>query len=131
MGYSYTKRDNKKRLLSERPNNRTFREVAFSKWDVNIEKKIAETSKKRDEKIRVFDERYSVIVKLFMSEIEKRKIDITAPEFNEKMDEILQEISKGKFFQTRYSTDNMDDIRNTILRRVNSERRKGALKEER
>ena len=82
--------------------------------------KIAE---RKDKQIKALDERYSVIVKLFMNEVEKRKIDITAPDFTLKMEEILEEISKGKFFQSRFSHDNVKDIKNAILRKVNSERR--------
>ena len=84
--------------------------------------KVSKKSEMLDKKIRFFDERYLTITKLFMDEIRRRKIDITDPEFSQKMEEILQGIVKGKFFQSRFSNDNIQDVRNAILRRVNKER---------
>ena len=86
--------------------------------------RIAKNAQKKDEQLKAFDERYCIIVKVFMSEIEKRKIDIAAPDFEERLEEILQEITRGKFFQTRFSGDNIRDIKNTILRKINKEKQR-------
>ena len=38
------------------------------------------------------------------------------------MDEILEIIFQSQFFRKRFPNDNLNDIRNTVLRKVNSDR---------
>ena len=82
---------------------------------------IAERNRKSNEKkIKFFDERYSIIVDLFMKEIEKRKINIEDKNFNDQMDEILEKLFQSKFFEMRFPNDNVKDVKNAVLRKVNS-----------
>ena len=88
-----------------------------------------ETIKKYDEKLKYFDERYAMITKVFMNEIVKRKISIDDPELDDKIDEILSFICEGRYYQSRFQNDNIIDVKNAVLRRVNAEKQK--IQEER
>ena len=87
-------------------------------------KKQEKRTKMHEEKIKYFDERYSFIVKAFMNEISKRNISVDSPELDKKIDEILSSICEGKYYQTRFAEDNIKDIKNAILRKVNLEKQK-------
>lgn len=84
--------------------------------------RLEEVAKRKDEQIKHLDERYSVIVTLFMNQITKREIDIFSADFDLKMDEILQEIVLSKYFNSRFPNDNLTNVRNAVLRKVNAER---------
>lgn len=84
----------------------------------------AKRTKQLDDKLKSFDERYALIVNGFMNELSKRKISINEPNLDNKIDEILSSISEGKYFQSRFADDDMKDIKNAVLRRVNTEKQK-------
>lgn len=108
-------------------NIRTIREydLVSSKGIEKHHKKI----KQYDEKLKYFDERYSLVVKVFMNEIFKRNISIDDPELESKIDEIVSSICEGKYYQTRFAGDNIEDVKNTILRKVNTEKQKTKAEE--
>lgn len=81
-------------------------------------------TKQLDDKLKSFDERYALIVNGFMNELSKREISVNEPDLDSKIDEILSSISEGKYFQSRFADDDMKDIKNAILRRVNAEKQK-------
>lgn len=81
-------------------------------------------TKQLDDKLKSFDERYALIVNCFMNELSKRRISINEPNLDNKIDEILSSISEGKYFQSRFADDDMKDIKNAVLRRVNTEKQK-------
>lgn len=122
MGYIYSK--SKNRLLSERP--RTFRDRrdSFHRRYINPINQDSNISKEREEQLKDFDQRYAVIVNLFMAEVNKRKVDINSADFDEKMNEILQTIFHSTFFKKRFPKESLVDIKSTILRRVAAERHK-------
>lgn len=101
---------------------RVHRGVELNYW------KTKDTTKSRSRKLEAhlqrLDKQYSIVVHLFMSEIEKRKINLDSATFNESMEEILQDITQGNFFKNRFPNANMDEVRKTILRRINAERQK-------
>ena len=77
MGYIY-KSGAKNRLLSERP--RSFRDSKGT-TDIKIrhfreDLEIARISAEKDKQLKDFDQRYAIIVNLFMTEIDKRKINM-------------------------------------------------------
>ena len=84
----------------------------------------AKRTKQHEEKIKYFDERYSLIVKAFMNEFSKRNISIDSPELDNKIDEILTSICEGKYYQTRFAEENIQDVKNAILRKINLEKLK-------
>ena len=77
-------------------------------------------AEQQTQKLKSLDERYAVIVKVFMNELSKRNTSINSHEIYERIDEILSSISKGSYYQTRFAGDNISDIRNAILRKVNA-----------
>lgn len=82
-----------------------------------------------DEKLKAFDQRYSLITTVFMNELDKRKISVNDLDIYEKIDEILSLICEGKFFKSRFENDKLTDVKNAILRKVNTEKQK--IEEER
>lgn len=88
-----------------------------------------EVIKKHDEKLKYFDERYSMITTVFINELSKRNISLNDVDLDRKIDEILSTICEGKYYQTRFEKDNIKDVKNAILRKVNLEKQK--LNEER
>lgn len=81
-------------------------------------------TKEHEDKIQYFDERYALIVKAFMNEISKRDINIKEPQIDSKIDEILSVICGGKYYKTRFAEDNVEDVKNAILRKINAEKQK-------
>lgn len=86
-------------------------------------------SEQQEEKIKYFDERYALIVNVFMNELSKRNISINNPDIYDKIDDILSAISEGSFYQARFSKDNITDIKNAISRKINAEKQRIAVKD--
>lgn len=82
-----------------------------------------------EEKIKYFDERYAFIVNAFMNELSKRNISINNPEISDRIDEILSAICGGSFYQARFAKDDIRDVKNAVLRKINAEKQKTAGEE--
>lgn len=69
-------------------------------------------------------ERYESVVILFMNELKRRNIDLDETDFEAKMDEILQRIFESKYFKSRFPNENLNDIRNAVLRKINLDKQR-------
>ena len=85
-----------------------------------------EAGEKVDAKISYLDERYKLVVKMVINEINKRNIDINSKDSFEKVESIIEEILQVNIFKNRFNKiDELHEVLNAVKRYVNKSRIEG------
>lgn len=85
---------------------------------LEIDSALKKALKNKDEQIRIQDKKYAAMVSVILREIQKRDIDYDNPEFNTKIDQIIEMLQQNPFFK-RFKEDSIVDIRNAVKRCLN------------
>lgn len=102
---------------SQEANKNTAYDIISKRTETNLKIKNAE------ERVKLLDEKYTTIVSVILNEIHKRNIYKDDPEFNEKIDQIIETLQHNSFFKV-IKDDNPRDIRNVVKRRLNIHKNK-------
>lgn len=91
----------------------------------HIDREIKNREKINENKnrIEILDKKYASVISVIDKELSKRNInyfELDAKEFDEKVNEIIEIILSSPIYRNRFNSENTQDIRNALKRRLNA-----------
>lgn len=83
-------------------------------------------------RLKKLDEKYASVISVIDKELSKRNInyfELDAKEFDEKVNEIIEIILSSPIYRNRFNSENTQDIRNALKRRLNANKNNQKEKE--